>query len=381
MARSTHLAAMFAAAAMLAEGVALAAAPSTELQQVMSRLRVQEAPDPIRENPRWRPPRKVLLLAWGNAAWNGRLPQLQAAVPGVRVVAATDRRTALAEAVDADAIVGYNPDICDPELLGAARELRWVQSLAAGVELCMKVPAIRQPDLLMTNMRGVDSPAIAEHAVAMMLALAHGLDVFALDTSRAIWSRDQAARTRVIMLEGKTLLVVGLGGIGTEVARRAAALGMKVVATDVSQDGKPDFVSHLGRPEELLTLARDADVVINCVPLTPQTTGMYDARFFQAIKRGALFLNVARGPSVVTDELLKALTDGRLGGAGLDVVDPEPLPPDHPLWKAPRVLMTPHISARNDLPGDARWVLLAENLRRYAAGERMLQVVDVQRGY
>jgi phosphoglycerate dehydrogenase-like enzyme len=253
--------------------------------------------------------------------------------------------------------------------------------LSAGIELCAALPALRNPDLLMTNLRGVDSAAIAEHAVAMMLALAHGLDVFAADTARGLWSRQSGGSTAMQMLDGKTLLVAGLGGIGTEVAKRGNALGMTVVATREGGSGKPPFVEYIGQPGELLALAAKADVIVSAVPLTLQTTGLYDAKFFATLKPSALFINVARGGSVVTAELVKALNEHRLGGAGLDVVDPEPLPPDHPLWKAPRVLITPHISSRSDLPGDARWILATENLRRYAAGEKMLQVVDPQRGY
>jgi phosphoglycerate dehydrogenase-like enzyme len=230
-------------------------------------------------------------------------------------------------------------------------------------------------------MRGVDAPAIAEHAVAMMLALAHGLDVFAVDTSKEVWSREHAASVRVQMMTGKTLLVSGLGGIGTEIAQRAHGLGMKVIATRQGDGPTYPFVEHIGQPGELLTLARRADVIISAVPLTRETTGLYDAKFFAVLKPNALFLNIARGPSVVTADLMNALNEKRIAGAGLDVSDPEPLPPGHPLWKSPRLLTTPHISGRSDLPGDDRWTLLAENFRRYIAGGRMLQVVDVQRGY
>jgi phosphoglycerate dehydrogenase-like enzyme len=182
-------------------------------------------------------------------------------------------------------------------------------------------------------------------------------------------------------LEGKTMLVVGLGGIGTEVAKRAYGLGMKVIATRDGDRSKPDFVSYVGLPDELLTLAKTADVIVNAVPLTPQTTGMYNAGFFAVLKPTAYFINVARGGSAVTADLAAALTGHRLGGAGLDVVDPEPLPPDNPLWHAPHVLITPHISALSDLPGEARWVLAVENLRRYVSGEKMLSVVDLAKGY
>jgi phosphoglycerate dehydrogenase-like enzyme len=233
----------------------------------------------------------------------------------------------------------------------------------------------------MTNMRGVDSAAIAEHATAMMLAIAHGLDVFGANTAKATWGAQNGGTPTLQVIEGKTLLVVGLGGIGTEVAWRGHGLGMTVIATRDGGSGKPDFVSYIGRPDELLALARKADVIVSSVPLTPQTTGLYDAAFFAALKPTAIFVNVARGGSVVTAELVKALNEHRLAGAGLDVVDPEPLPPDHPLWKAPRVLITPHTSARSDLPGEARWTLALENLRRYVAGDEMLLVVDPKRGY
>lgn len=380
--------AVFTAAALLLPIVsqAMAAAgpaavPSTDVATTLQKLRVQEATAPIRENPRWRAPRKVLLLGWSNPAMTGRMAALQAAMPGARLVSATSRQAAIAEAADADVIVGANPDVCDRQILSAARELRWVQSLSAGVELCMQVPAIRAPNLLVSNMRGVDSVAIAEHAIAMLLSIAHGLDTFALDTARGVWRRERAASTPVQVLDGKTMLVVGLGGIGTEVAQRAAALGMKVVATDAGNAPRPAFVDQVSAPADLLKLASTADVIVSCVPLTPETTNLYDAKFFAALKPTAYFLNVARGASVVTDELVKALNEQRLAGAALDVVEPEPLPANHPLWKSPRVLITPHISSRSDLPGEGRWVLLAENFRRYAAGEKMLQVVDVQRGY
>jgi phosphoglycerate dehydrogenase-like enzyme len=117
------------------------------------------------------------------------------------------------------------------------------------------------------------------------------------------------------------------------------------------------------------------------VPLTTETTDLYYAKFFAALKPSAFFINIARGGSVVTDALMAALNEGRLAGAGLDVVDPEPLPPEHPLWKSPRILFTPHISARSDLPGEARWTVAVENLRRYVAGDKLLNVVDLARGF
>jgi phosphoglycerate dehydrogenase-like enzyme len=215
----------------------------------------------------------------------------------------------------------------------------------------------------------------------MAMALAHGLDTFAVDTSKGIWSREHGGTTPMQSLEGKTMLVVGLGGIGTEVAGKAHGLGMKIVATRDKDRNKPDFVSYVGLANEMLTLAKSADVIVNCVPLTPQTTGMYNAAFFAALKPTAFFINVARGASAVTADLTKALNEHRLAGAGLDVVEPEPLPPESPLWHAPHVIISPHISSRSDLPGEARWILAVENLRRYTNGEKMLSVVNLTKGY
>jgi phosphoglycerate dehydrogenase-like enzyme len=352
------------------------------LATIMTRLRVQEAPQPVKERPQWRVPRKVVLLAFNErGGWQGREKAFAAAAPKAQIVVAKDMAAALAATTDADAIVGFNPDICSGKIIDNARQLRWIESLAAGVEHCMDVPGVRGRNLLVTNMRGVDSAVIAEHAIALALALAHGLDVFAADTSKGAWNNEHGLTTPMQTLDGKTLLVVGLGGIGTEVARRAYGLGMKVVATRDNKHDKPDFVSYVGLPDEMLTLARTADVIVNSVPLTPQTTGMYDARFFAVLKPTAFFINVARGGSAVTADLAAALNEHRLAGAGLDVVDPEPLPPDNPLWRAPHVLITPHMSSRSDLPSEARWMLAAENLRRYANGEKMLSVVDLAKGY
>ncbi len=369
--------------------VSLAAAPALALgdepesaASVITRLRVQEAPQPVRERAQWRAPRKVVLLEFGNVkGWAGRQEAFAAAAPKAQVVVATDMASAAAATADADVVVGFNPEICSAKLIDNAKQLRWLESLAAGVENCMAVPGVRARNLLVTNMRGVDSAAIAEHAIAMVMALAHGLDTYAVDTSKGIWSREHGGTTPMQTLEGKTLLVVGLGGIGTEVAKRGYGLGMKVVATRDNDRNKPDFVSYVGLPDEMLTLAKAADVVVNCVPLTPQTTGIYNDKFFAALKPTAYFINVARGASAVTSDLVNALNEHRIAGAGLDVVDPEPLPPDHPLWRAPHVLITPHISSRSDLPGEARWILAVENLRRYANGEKMLSVVDLTKGY
>jgi phosphoglycerate dehydrogenase-like enzyme len=182
-------------------------------------------------------------------------------------------------------------------------------------------------------------------------------------------------------VKGRTMLVIGLGGIGTEVAKRANALGMSVLAIRNSGTEGPPFVSQVGLTRDLHAFAARSDVIVDTLPMTSDTKGLINKAFFDAAKRGAIFINVGRGGTVVTADLVAALKDGRLGGAGLDVTDPEPLPPDHPLWHAPNVLITPHVSAALEGNETPRWILARENLRRYVAGDKLLSEVDVQKGY
>jgi phosphoglycerate dehydrogenase-like enzyme len=348
--------------------------------RIIEQLGLKEAPTPVRQHKNWRTPKKIVVIG---GLPPGMREQFVAVSPGLQVALANDTAAAAKEATDADIVFGLTSagGICEREIIDNAKELRWIDSMSAGVERCMAIPSVISRELLVTNMRGVDSAAIAEHAITFAMALARGIDTFVTDKNRAVWSRESAAATRMQVLDGKTMLVVGLGGIGTEVAQRAHALGMKVIATRNSGRTGPDYVSHVGGPSELLDLAKQADVVINTAPLTTETTGIFNAKFFAAMKPNAFFINIARGGSVVTNDLLEALTSGRIAGAGLDVVDPEPLPPDHPLWKAPNLIISPHVAAGSDVPREHRWVLAVEQIRRYAAGEKMLSVVDLKREY
>ncbi len=340
---------------------------------LVARLGLEESPTPVRERPGWKPPAKIVVFS--------RQPEseaaLRAAAPGVELLFAGSPEEALKLAGDADAALG----LCSPELLAAGPGIRWIQSYSAGVERCVALPAVRERDILLTNMQRVAGPVMAEHVMAMMLAFARGLHVYIPERMAGRWTRDLPPPAQLLTLEGKTVLVVGLGGIGTEVARRAHALGMRVVATRASGREGPSYVSYVGLPDELRKLAGEADFIVNTVPLTPATTGMFDAGFFAAARPGAFFVNVGRGPSVVQDDLIAALRSGRLAGAGLDVTDPEPLPADSPLWQMQNVILTPHVSAGSDLGNEVRFAILRENLRRYVAGERMLSVVDVAKGY
>jgi phosphoglycerate dehydrogenase-like enzyme len=222
---------------------------------------------------------------------------------------------------------------------------------------------------------------MAEHSIAMAYALARSLHVsVGRQATGAGWGGGFAG-SQPQALTGKTMLVAGLGGIGLEVAKRAHALGMKVIATRNSSRDKPDFVSYVGLADELPTLIQQADVVVAALPLVPATTNLFDARMFARMKKTAYFINVGRGGSVVTDDLVAALNNGVIAGAGLDVTEPEPLPKEHALWKAKNILITPHMSAQSDLGQGVRAMIFREQVRRFAAGDKLLSVVDLKKGY
>jgi phosphoglycerate dehydrogenase-like enzyme len=348
--------------------------PQTPEQvSLVKRYGLEESKVPVRERAAWTPPRKVLV-------WN-RAPQLlstlQSAAPGVELIPAANQAEAVKLVADADAVIGF----CSEEVLEAGPRIRWVQVFGAGVEKCVSIPALRERGVLLTNMQRVAGPVMAEHVVAMMLAFARGLQFFIPERAAGRWTDEPPSSVRMVTIEGKNVLVVGLGGIGTEIARRAHALGMRVTATRASGREGPEFVSYVGLPDELHKLAADADFIVNTTPLTPQTTGIFNAAFFAAAKPGAYFFNVGRGGSVVEADLVAALESGRIAGAGLDVTEPEPLPATSALWKMQNVIITPHVSSDSDLGLDARVAVIRENLRRYVAGERMLSEVDLGKGY
>jgi phosphoglycerate dehydrogenase-like enzyme len=368
------MAALLGAAWLLAAPFsAVADDPDAEITRLVADLGLQESATALADRPGWAPPQKVVIPA-ADAA---RLAWMQAAAPGLTLLPAKDRAEAATLATDADAVIGF----CTPEVLAAGVRLRWIQVLSAGVERCIGIPGFAGRGIALSNMQKVAGPVMSEHVLAFMFGLTRGLATYVPLQTRGEWKDDAVPDSRMWSIEGKTMLVVGLGGIGTETAKRAQALGMNVIAIRNSGRTGPPYVSEVGLSADLLAFAARADVIVNTLPLTAETKHVFDKAFFDAAKRGALLISVGRGASVVTDELVAALADGRIGGAGLDVTDPEPLPADHPLWRAPNVLITPHVSATTDLGEEPRWLIARENLRRFAVGGKLLSEVDVGRGY
>ena len=349
---------------------AVSANAESDIDRLVAQTGIELGDVALRDHPGWRTPTKIVLLDLGFP-----LDEIRAALPDVEIVAVQSMQELVEKAPGADAVLGW----CTPGF-AAAEDAIWIQGFTAGVERCLAVERIANRSAVLTNMQKMSSPVIAEHMVAMMLALARGLPQYAKAMPEGGWSENYGTVDGMQSIAGKRLLVVGLGGIGTEIARRGAALGMRVSATRRSSREGPDFVEYVGLSDELPELAAEADFIINALPLTPATRGIFNAEFFDAAKRGAHFLNVGRGASVVTDDLVAALESGQIAGAGLDVTDPEPLPAGHPLWQMDNVIITPHVASG----GGNRvrhTILLIENLKRFVAGDALFNVVDPDQGY
>jgi len=355
--------------------------PDPRVKLIVEELQLQRSETALRTNPAWAPKRIVANLPAGLAQ---RMPGLeamlrQAASPAELVVDTSNNMVPSAESLaGADAFIG----VCTPTTLAeASPQLLWVHSYLAGMEGCTGLPPELIEGRIFTNSKRLAGPAIAEHVMAMLLSLTTGLPTYMRAQVDSRWDRSRPAGAKFGELRGKTLLVVGLGGIGTEIAWRANSLGMQVTATRNSSREGPDFLEYVGLPEELPTLASQADVVVNALPLTSSTVGLFNQAFFDNMKAGSIFISVGRGASTVTDALVSALQSGKLYGAGLDVTDPEPLPADNPLWKMSNVIITPHVSAASPDSMERTAIIAAENLRRYVDGGYLLNVVDMKAGY
>ena len=302
---------------------------------------------------------------------DGHVAMIASVDPRIRVVRVTDRTRWLDEAPDAEIIMGFRP-LRDGAL--QAQHLRWVHAIGAGVEnLCQDVAGT---EVRVTNSH-VHGDAIADHVFAFILAHTRRLrEAHEFQAARR-WVHRELVGTP---LAGRTIGVLGLGTIGASVARRAVAFGMRVVGTKRHPTPIPG-VERVLPPEEIDAVLREASVLAMTLPLTPETEGILGPRELALLPEGAFVVNIGRGGQIDEAALVAALRSGHLGGAGLDVFADEPLPPDNPLWEAPRVMITPHVAG--DFPGymDRMLPLFCENLRRYLAGQPLQNAVDTALGY
>jgi phosphoglycerate dehydrogenase-like enzyme len=350
---------------------ASANAPLT-IEQLVERFGLWESDTATKDHPLYRKPQKVVV--WNRAPL---IDALRKAHPKINFVPVSNMTELTTEIVDADVFLGF----CAAPLKELETRLTFIHSLSVGVEGCATSDILKKQGVLVANIQKMSGPQIAEHAIAMMMSLVRGLDKFQNAQRENKWDRNAMPGNAIWEIEGRTMLVIGLGGIGREVAKRAHGLGMKVTATRNSSRNGPDYVDYVGLSDELGTLVKQADVVVNTVPLTDKTYGMVDKDIFSAMKSTAYYISVGRGATTNQADLVAALNKGTIAGAGLDVTDPEPLPAEHPLWNIPSVIITPHMAARSDKYIERVQTLVLENFQRYVDGRPILNEVNLERGY
>jgi phosphoglycerate dehydrogenase-like enzyme len=334
---------------------------------------IYEGPSPKKNDPGWKAPRRIVVPS---GLMPARLEELKLVAPEVEFIPAKNAEDAAKVVGDADAVLGY----CTADLVKAGKQLRWIQAGHVGIEKELS-KELKDSSIVLTNTQRLSGAPAADQAFALLLTLTRRVIVGQPKIGTGSDLSPVAKEVAPEELHGKTMLVVGLGGIGTQVSRRANAFGMRVLAVDPKVMERPDYVFSLDKPAKLLDLLPQADVVVLACPLTDETHGLMGAKQFAAMKKSAYLINVARGGLVQTPALIKALEGKQLAGAGLDVTDPEPLPGDSPLAGMANVVLSPHTGGKSPETNDRQWRLFRENVRRFVAGEQLLCVVDKAKGY
>jgi phosphoglycerate dehydrogenase-like enzyme len=276
---------------------------------------------------------------------------------------------------DAEVILG----VLNRETFARAKALRWLHSVAAGADMLM-FPEMVQSDVLLTGEKGLVGEHLADHAFGLLLTLTRQLKRAVLEAPNP-WPSRLPMRRTMVELSGSTCGIVGLGGTGRSVARRARAFGMDVLAVDIEDVPPCPEVAEVWGMDRFHELLGRCDVVIVCCPLTPRTRGLFDDAAFAAMKPNAFLVNVTRGPIIDGDAVVRALREGKIAGAGLDVTPVEPLPPDHPLWQLPNAVITPHTAGASQFRARRNVGRFIANLRHYRAGEPLEGQIDKAKGY
>jgi D-2-hydroxyacid dehydrogenase (NADP+) len=317
---------------------------------------------------------KIILVAGDDP---GLAQELKDVTPQANIVPVTEDNV-MQQIAHADAYIG---EISSAEVR-VGKNLKWVGVMSAGVERVLFPPDgsrdLQNSNIVLTNNKIVQGPEIADHALAMLLMLSRNLEVLYRNDQRQIWN---PRSFHGIELNGKTAVVIGVGGIGTQIAIRANAFGMSVIGVDPEDKPFVPFLKQVVKPDQLDDVLPQADVVFISVPDTPKSHKMMGTRQFELMKKNSYFIAVSRGGIYDMNGLVKALDDNRLAGAGVDVTDPEPLPKGHPLWKFNNVVITPHIAGRSDRDAERMVGTIKENLRRFVEGKPLINVVDKKKGY
>ena len=277
---------------------------------------------------------------------------------------------------DIEIVYGWSSAKADFLLENKDSHLKWIQAKSAGVDT-MNLSLLNEKNIILTNASGIHGVPIAESVFGMLLADTRGIKKAINQQTNKVWSQTES----LVELKGKTMMIIGMGQVGKEVARLAQAFGLNVIG--VNRSGNPvTEVSEIIKQDQIPKYLKRADFVVNILPLTSETTNYYDDTFFTSMKKGAGFINVGRGPSVDTDALIRQIKNGQIGFAGLDVFKEEPLAKDSPLWDLPEVLITPHISGVAEHFKKRLFAIFEENLTAYVAGEELPRnVIDYKHNY
>ncbi len=291
----------------------------------------------------------------------------------------TPKEKLIKEITDADALL---TDGLTQDIIRHGKKLKWIQSYAAGIDDIL-FPELVSSDIVLTNCKIIQGPGIADHAFALLLHLTRRLnEAISLQKEEKwhMWYYREPVHWP-IELNGRTALIVGMGGIGLQIAQRAHAFGMRVYGIDPKDIPYLFFIESIQKPDQLHKLLPHADVVFMTAPQTPETEYMFGYHEFNLMKSDAYFIALSRGKTFDTDALIKVIQEKKLAGAGLDVIDPYPLPKGHPLWKLGNVIITPHMSGQSEGSWNRRLSLLKENIQRFIDSRPLLNVVDKQKGY
>ena len=316
--------------------------------------------------------KKIVLLNPGP----NQIQDFQSVSPKVKIVGATNA-TVLTEIADADGFIG----VITPPMYAASKQLKWVGVMSAGVENILQVPgadAFKNSNVVLTNNKVVQGIEIADHAMALLLYTTRRLNEYSGNMKTEDWVKTPF---KGIELRGKTALIIGVGGIGQNIALRCWAFGMHVIGVDPEEKPILSYIDRVVKPDQLDEVVPLADVVFISAPDTDKSHKMFGAKEFELMKQKSYFVAVSRGGVYDMPGLVKALDSQKLAGAGVDVTDPEPLPQGHALWKFNNVVITPHIAGRSDLDNARMLGTIKDNIRRFADGLPFVNVVDKKKGY
>jgi phosphoglycerate dehydrogenase-like enzyme len=314
------------------------------------------------------PPQRPVTRQWAE--------QLRRDLPGLSVQVAEDEDEARQLLPHATAAYGT----LSPGLLTCAPGLSWLQAPSAAPQAAYYFPELIAHPVQVTDFRGILNDHVATHALSLVLAFARGLHRYGARQRQGEWKRDTDT-SAVIDLPTTTALVVGVGGIGGEVARLMNAFGARVIGVDANRTDPVPGVAEMHGPGDLDRLLPLANVVIVTLPHTPQTVNLFDARRLNLLREGSLFVNVGRGATVDLDAIVAGLQSGRLAGVGLDVYQREPLAADHPLWHQPNAILTPHVAGIGPHLDERKYPILRENARRHIEGLPLLNVANKEQWY